>query len=90
MKIRELKAKSTEELKDIFTDMTQKRRELNFKLASEQLKNVREVRKVRKTIAQILTILDQRKKPSLLKCPKLFISKYAMANKCINKLVLIT
>lgn len=61
MKIRELRTKSDEELKDMYKDLTQKFRELNFKLASDQLKNVREVRHIRKTMAQILTLLKERR-----------------------------
>ncbi len=61
MKIRELRAKSTEELKEMLENHAEKLRELNFKLASEQLKNVREVRKVKKIVAQIHTLLKERK-----------------------------
>jgi len=61
MKIRELRAKSKEELKDLYEELAEKRREFNFKLASNQLKNVRDVRKTRKTMAQILTILNESK-----------------------------
>lgn len=60
MKTRELRAKSTEQLKEIMEDLAQKRRELNFKLASGQLKNVREVRETRHDIAQIHTLLKER------------------------------
>jgi len=67
MKIRELRSKSPEELKDMFEDMTQKLRELNFKLASEQLKNVREVRDLKKSIAQIKTLINQRSKAKEVK-----------------------
>ena len=59
MKTRELRAKSTEQLEENMEDLAQKRRELNFKLASGQLKNVREVRKVRKDIARISTLLKE-------------------------------
>jgi ribosomal protein L29 len=64
MKIREIRAKSTQELKEMYEDLTQKLRDLNFKLASGQLKDVREVRKAKKTIAQILTVLKERKEES--------------------------
>lgn len=60
MKIRELEKKSSEELEKLYIDFCQKRQQLNFKVASKQLKNVREVRDVRKTIARILTIQKQR------------------------------
>lgn len=64
MKIREIRAKSTQELKEMYEDLTQKLRDLNFKLASGQLKDVREVRKAKKTIARILTVLKERKEES--------------------------
>lgn len=67
MKIRELRSKSQEELNDMFGDMTQKLRELNFKLASDQLKNVREVRDLKKSIAQIKTLLKERNKDKKVK-----------------------
>lgn len=60
MKIKELKEKSTVELNKLLLDSAEKRRELNFKIANKQLKNVREVRDVRKTIARIATILKER------------------------------
>jgi len=64
MKIREIRAKSTQELKEMYEDLTQKLRDFNFKLASGQLKDVREVRKTKKTIARILTVLKERKDES--------------------------
>ena len=57
MKLREIKTKSTEELKRLYTDLCKKMQELNFKVASKQLKNVREIRGTKQNIAQILTIL---------------------------------
>jgi len=60
MKTKELKEKSTAELKKLLLDNAEKRRELNFKIANKQLKNVREVRNVRKNIAKIKTILKER------------------------------
>ena len=64
MKFRELQEKSTEELKRLYTDFCVKRQELNFKVASKQLKNVRDIRKLRTNIAQILTILKNRESDS--------------------------
>lgn len=61
MKIRELRAKSDAELKDMYNELAHKRRELQFKLANDQLKSVREVRKTRITMAQILTEMKERK-----------------------------
>ena len=64
MKFRELKEKSTEELTRLYTDFCVKKQDLNFKVASKQLQNVREIRKLRTNIAQILTILKERESAS--------------------------
>lgn len=60
MKYKELKEKRTEELKKILQDVTQKIRELNFKDANRQLKDVRGLRVAKKNIAQITTLLKER------------------------------
>jgi len=60
MKFRELSEKTTEEIKKLYTAVCVKRQELNFKAASKQLKTVRDLRIVKKDMAQILTILKQR------------------------------
>ncbi len=60
MKLRDLKDKSTEELQKLYHDLCVKQQDLNFKVASKQLKNVRDLRKNKITIARILTILKIR------------------------------
>ncbi len=60
MKISELRQKSTGELKKTLQVNREKLRQLNFDLASGKVKNVREVRKVKKEIARILTLLCQK------------------------------
>ena len=59
MKYKELKEKNSEELKKILTENCLKLRDLNFKDANKQLKNVREIRKVKKMVAQIKTLLNK-------------------------------
>lgn len=61
MKIREIKEKSSEELEKILGDLGQKRQELNFKISNKQITNVREIRLVKKNMAQIVTVLAERK-----------------------------
>lgn len=61
MMIKELREKTTEELKDLLVDSQKKLRELRFKDSTNQLKSVRDVRKNRKLIAQILTLLNEKK-----------------------------
>jgi len=57
MKTTELQQKSKSELQKILSDNREKLRQLRFDLAAGKVKNVREVRKVKKDIARILTLL---------------------------------
>jgi len=57
MKTTELQQKSKSELQKILLDNREKLRQLRFDLAAGKVKNVREVRKVKKDIARILTLL---------------------------------
>lgn len=60
MKFKELKEKSPAELNSLIKLAREKLRDLRFKVASKQLKNVREVREEKKTIARILTLLKEK------------------------------
>ncbi|MFA4830951.1 MAG: 50S ribosomal protein L29 [Patescibacteria group bacterium] len=53
--------KNDKELNELFLEKQNELRELRFKASEGQLKNVKLISKVRKTIASILTILNQRK-----------------------------
>ena len=64
MEFKELKKKSENELHKLLSEQRDKLRDLRFKDASKQLKNVREIRKVRKIIAQTLTLLNDKKATS--------------------------
>jgi len=57
MDIQDLKNKSIKELHELLAEKRNELRELRFKVSEKQLKNVSEIKKVRKTIAQILTII---------------------------------
>ena len=59
MKITELRPKSENELKKLFQDNREKLRALKFDLASGKVKNVREIRSLKKDIARILTLSKQ-------------------------------
>ncbi|MCK4453992.1 50S ribosomal protein L29 [Candidatus Parcubacteria bacterium] len=59
MKTKELQRKSQSELQHILIEDREKLRQLRFDLASGKVKNVREIRKIKKEIAQALTILKQ-------------------------------
>ena len=60
MKIKELKIKSEKELQQVLKEEREHLRELKFDLASKKLKKVREVRDVKKTIAKILTLINEK------------------------------
>ncbi len=59
MELKELKKKSEKELHKILAESRDKLRDLRFKDANKQLKNVREIRKIRGTIARVLTLLNE-------------------------------
>ena len=57
MKLSELRRKSKDELKKILQDNREKTRQLRFDLSAGKVKNVREIRHIKKEIAQALTLL---------------------------------
>lgn len=62
MKIKDLRGQSEKDLQQKLYDNEQRLRELRLAIASNQWKNVREVRLVRKTIAKIKTVLQEQVK----------------------------
>jgi ribosomal protein L29 len=61
MKISEFKQKPKKELQRLLRTNQDKLRQLRFDLASGKVKNVREIRQIKKDIARILTTLCQKK-----------------------------
>ncbi|MEK7519447.1 MAG: 50S ribosomal protein L29 [Patescibacteria group bacterium] len=59
MKISALRKKSKEELQKTIQEDREHLRVLRFNLNSAKLKNVREIRNIKKEIARILTLLKQ-------------------------------
>ena len=59
-KTKDLRLKSKEELNQLLTESQKKLRELRFNLASGKVKNVRMIRVIKKDIARILTILNEK------------------------------
>ncbi len=59
MEMKELKTKTDEELKKLLMETREKKRELRFKVAQKQLKNIREIRKLKIAAARILTIFGK-------------------------------
>ncbi len=60
MKVKELSQKTEKELKDLLIENRHKLGQFKFDLASKKLKNVRQIRELRKDIARILTILKEK------------------------------
>ncbi len=60
MKITELQQKTKEELGRLLQESREKLRSLRFDIQLKQSKNVREIRKTKKLIAKILTIINQK------------------------------
>jgi len=59
MKPAELRPKTKNELKRLLEELREKLRGLRFDIQLKQSKRVREIRKTKKLIAQILTILSE-------------------------------
>jgi len=59
MKIKELNQKTKKELNDLLTENRRKLGQLRFDLASKKLKNIREIRGLRRDVARVITILKQ-------------------------------
>jgi len=57
MKTSELRQKSRTELQKLLQDNRERLRQLRFDLAAGKVKNVREIRLIKKDIARILTLL---------------------------------
>jgi len=57
MKIAELRQKTKQDLESLLKESREKLRQLYFDLSAGKVKNVREIRKIKKEIAQILTLI---------------------------------
>lgn len=60
MKISEIKQKPKKELERLLREDQEKLRQLRFDLSAGKVKNVREIRKIKKDIARILTTICQK------------------------------
>ncbi|MBL7053915.1 50S ribosomal protein L29 [Patescibacteria group bacterium] len=60
MKIKEIRQKSKQELNKLLLESHEKLRELRFKVQLKQIRKVRDMRKAKKLIAKILTILKEK------------------------------
>jgi len=64
-KSKELRIRPEEELNQLLSESQKKLRELRFNLASGKVKNVRTIRVLKKDIARILTILNEKSQKEL-------------------------
>jgi len=62
MKAKELRQKTIKDLRRLERELREKLRELRFDLASGKVKNVREIREIKKDIARILTVIREKEK----------------------------
>lgn len=64
MKAKELRNQSNKELQKKLVDSRAKLSQLNVDYRTKEVKNVREIRSLKRTIARILTILSEQAKAS--------------------------
>lgn len=67
MEFKELKSKTEKELRKFLEESRDKLRNLRFKDANKQLKNVREIRVIKKIIARVLTLLKSGQGGNMIK-----------------------
>lgn len=68
MKTQDLRKKTEKELQDMVGTLKEKGQDLRFQLAAGKIKNTREIRSTKKSIARAQTILqEKRTKPSVAK-----------------------
>ncbi len=60
MKIREIRQQTDKELQESQVSLKEKLRETRFNLINGKVKNIREIHRIKKNIAQILTIIKER------------------------------
>ena len=70
MKLADIKKLTSQELQKELTKSRIKLRELHFSAANKQLKNVREVRLMRRTIGRLMTVMAQSDKKMTAGEPK--------------------
>lgn len=65
--LKDLKIKSAAELQKLVVSSREKLRELRFKVSQSQLKNIREIRSLKKKIAKMSTLINQPKQDQAAK-----------------------
>lgn len=62
MKTKELRERSIEELKKLLAEKREIVRKLRFDIATKQVKDTRQIRNERKTVAKITTLINEEKR----------------------------
>ncbi len=62
MRARDLRNKSEEELHSLLQQKREALRQLRFDLVAGKVKNLREIRAIKKDIARILTVINEKRK----------------------------
>lgn len=60
MDIRDLRSKAETELERLSLEKKEKLRDFGFRVARRELKNLREIRNIKKDLSQILTVLKEK------------------------------
>ncbi|MDD5551996.1 MAG: 50S ribosomal protein L29 [Candidatus Pacebacteria bacterium] len=61
MKIKEIEKKPEKERQQLLQEKRERLRQINFSIATGKVKNVREIRLIKRDIARILTVVDIKK-----------------------------
>jgi large subunit ribosomal protein L29 len=61
MEIKEIRKKTDKEVTKLLAEQRERLRDLRFKISSRQYKNYKEVGMVKKEIAKILTVMNERR-----------------------------
>ncbi|OGI26922.1 MAG: 50S ribosomal protein L29 [Candidatus Moranbacteria bacterium RIFOXYB1_FULL_43_19] len=61
MKIKEIREKNQKEIEKDLIELRNKFTKMKFDISGKQMKNHREIRKIKKDIAKILTVLNSQK-----------------------------
>lgn len=59
MEIQEIRTQSATEREKMLVERQEKLRELRFRVARRELKNIRDIRKIKKEVARILTVAKE-------------------------------
>ncbi|MBI4090613.1 MAG: 50S ribosomal protein L29 [Candidatus Komeilibacteria bacterium] len=70
MKLKELRETEQKVLQDRLAELREKERSIKFGLGNREVKNIREVRGVKREIAHILTVISERRHAGTEKATK--------------------